>query len=242
MCACVCVCVWVRELHIRFSSDILCGFPCVCVVCVSATSVCLCLHLCICAFCQCRAGKQSTIDQMRRFLHKYRAWLHENTSVHREIPVSLPSCLSVWFEGFRSLAAQSYHVCWKQSDDAMNLGSNKQISVLICMNFKHLHLYLEDIWVDMWAVCGMNMTRMGEPCCVGQALHFKAVCQSRSAMQQTNFPAEHHQFSRIESNVKFSVNHTESPQPISTKPHGLCNGSLQRIHNISSLYLAVSHD
>ena len=27
----------------------------------------------------------------------------------------------------------------------MSLGSNKQISVLICMSFKHLHLYLEDI-------------------------------------------------------------------------------------------------
>ena len=134
-------------------------------------------HVCICAFCQCRAGMcreaehnhhNQWNDEMRMLHLSFTnaspdwAWLHD-TSVHRGIRVSLPSCLPVWFEGFKSLAAQSYIVLLGPTMFAesilmipfrtlsvMSLGSNKQISVLICMSFKHLHLYLEDIW----AVCG----------------------------------------------------------------------------------------
>ena len=154
---------------------------CVCDVCVLVS-----LHLAMFAsvhfvnVVQGCAGKQSTINEMlemRMFLQfpsqmqgligpDCMTTLRQHFSAPRYqglIRVSLPSCLPVWFEGFKSLAAQSYIVLHSPTMFAesilmipfrtlsiMNLGSNKQISVLICMSFKHLHLYLEDIW----AVCG----------------------------------------------------------------------------------------
>ena len=134
------------------------------VVCASATSVCLCLcilaclHLCILSMsCRDVQGSRAQSSQSMKswnahvafVLHKCKPWL--------------PSCLPVWFEGFKSLAAQSYIVLLGPTMFAesilmipfrtlsvMSLGSNKQISVLICMSFKHLQLYLEDIWAVCW--------------------------------------------------------------------------------------------
>ena len=169
---CVCVCELASALTFGASGP---------VVCASATSVCLCLcilaclHLCILSMsCRDVQGSRAQSSQSMKWWNAHVpsisftnagpdwAWLHD-TSVHRGIRVSLPSCLPVWFEGLKSLAAQSYIVLHSpimfaesilmipfRTLSVMSLGSNKQISVLICMSFKHLHLYLEDIW----AVCG----------------------------------------------------------------------------------------
>ena len=166
----MCVCVnWLQLWH---SERLAPCCLCVCDVCVLVS-----LHLgmfAICAFVnvvQGCAGKQSTIitvNEMMKcacsfnFLHKCRAWLgliawHFSAPRYQGLITLLPSRL-IW--GVQILSSTVLHspIMFAESIlmipfrtlSVMSLGSNKQISVLICMSFKHLHLYLEDIW----AVCG----------------------------------------------------------------------------------------
>lgn len=263
----VCVCVW-----IGFSSDIRCVWPrclCVCDVCVLVS-----LHLGMFAsvhfvnVVQGCAGKQSTIitiNEMMKcacsfnFLHKCRAWLgliawHFSAPRYQGLITLLPSRL-IW--GVQILSStvlhsptRSYYVCWKHSDDSFQDTVSNELGKQQANLGVDLHEFQTSASVPRRYLSGVwNMTKMDEPCCVGQALHFKAVCQSRSAMhQQTNFPAEHHHFSRrIKSNDQTSntLNWLSWLSPFSQSPMACATGACGAITTYPlyvSQILTVSHD
>ena len=244
------------------------------VVCASATSVCLCLcilaclHLCILSMsCRDVQGSRAQSSQSMKWwnahvafvLHKCRAWLgliawHFSAPRYQGLITLLPSRL-IW--GVQILSStvlhsptRSYYVCWKHSDDSFQDTVSNELGKQQANLGVDLHEFQTSASVPRRYLSGVwNMTKMDEPCCVGQALHFKAVCQSRSAMhQQTNFPAEHHHFSRrIKSNDQTSntLNWLSWLSPFSQSPMACATGACGAITTYPlyiSQILTVSHD